>query len=294
MDGAALPPDRLSQYEAFAEKIVYGDLVVLAALCPLIQACHDEAHRRGDPELAMSLIQEASEVVYDLRYVLTRGPAQPGQEGSLWRHDPTFPKEGAWAPAQDAVEAAAAAYLQRPWMSCGYLEWAMIDALVRRETLAYQGEVTKAYPLPWSLAWAVQQAFTAWLPWTVEAVVAAGSAWWLYSEFTLPEARAPYRWSWAVPIGAFYGWRVLRLPMQQVDAFRFRSFKRKEARAAAHRIQAMHRCYHALNGLALDPVYIREVMKAAQDLNVMWSNAVWPLLASAIARDPRLWLTGYH
>ena len=106
MDGAAPSFEERSEFDAFAEKVALGDEVVLAVLRPLIKPCYDEACLQGDPEHVLSLIRVACEVVAEIRFALTKGPPISGQRWPLWRHDPYFPKDGAWAPAQEAVEEA--------------------------------------------------------------------------------------------------------------------------------------------------------------------------------------------
>jgi len=268
-----------------------------------VPLAYAEAVRRGDPELAYGLLGEASDIVWDFKYALTPINQQDPYHGRLWRHPASFPDPlknevwsiDQWAPDQEAAEAVAAAYLKHPWMSAGYLDWSLVDALTRREILAYEADVASKFPRPGTSAWAMQKAFTVWIPWLVGAAIgvaiAAASISWLRSEFS--SDAAPYRWWWATGIGAYYTWWAGSFLISIPARIRGRRARRKELLATAERLQAMRDCYAELSGPVLDPTRVRDVLLAAEKLEIRWSRATWPLLEAAIARHPHRWATGY-
>ena len=294
-----LPPGQAFELEQFVREKTLGNHVFLNALLPLIPAAHAEAVRRGDAELSYGLLRQASDVLWDMMYALAPlSRLKDPYHGRLWRHSDRFPdpwKGGPcwmdrWAPDQDEVEAAAAAYLEHPWMSSGYLEWSLVDALARREILAYEEHVALKLPKPWTSAWVAQKAITIWIPWLIVAVVLVASAGWLWFEFS--SEAAPYRWWWAAGIGAYWAWFMLSILISVPTRIRSAFAKRKEILTVAERLQTMYRCYDELNGPVLDPTRIRDLMLAAERLEIRWSRATWPLLEAAIARHPHLWKTG--
>jgi len=294
MDSIPAPsPGQLLELEQFARERTFNDRVLLAGLLPLVPLAHAEVVRRGDPEFVYSLLREASDIVWDLKYALTPLNQQDPYHGRLWRHSDSFPnplKESPWSPDQEAAEAVAAAYLERPWMSAGYLDWSLVDALTRREILGYEAHIAFAMPRPWTSAWAEQKAFTVWIPWLIEVAIAAPSAGWLWFEFSSNDA--PYRWWWAAGIGAYYAWWVLSFLISIPARIRGRRARRKELLATAERLQAMLRCYAELSGPVLDPTRVRDALLAAEKLEIRWSRATWPLLEAVIARHPHRWATG--
>ena len=134
-------------------------------------AAHAEAVRRGNSGLAYELLRQASDIVWDIKYALAPFGQEDAYYGRLWQHSDAFPdprKETSWAPDQAAVEAAAAKYLEQPWMSVGYLDWSLADALTRREILGYQEHVASTLPQPWTSEWVIRKTFSVWVPWLIE------------------------------------------------------------------------------------------------------------------------------
>lgn len=289
----ALPPGQLIDLEQFARERIFDDRVLLAALLPLAPAAHAEAVRRGDPDLIYGLLRQASNIVRDIKYALAPFGLEDAYYGRLWQHSDAFPnplKEESWAPDQAAVEQAVSRYLEHPWMSVGYLDWSLADALIRREIHDYQCHVASAFPQRWTSAWAMQKTFSVWVPWLIEIVIAAAAVGWLWFEFS---SDAPHRWWWAAGAGAFNAWWLVANLIGLPTHIRHRRAKRKELLAIAERLKAMHRCYAELSGPVLDPTRIRDALLAAEKLEVRWSRATWPLLDAAITRHPHRWATGY-
>ena len=292
----APPTALLLELEAFAKKRVFDDPVMAAALMPLVPIAYAEAVRRGEAFLACDMLREAADIVWDMKYALMPLSTNDPYHGRLWCHSNHFPvdplKEEAWCPDQAALEAATARYLDRPWMSAGHLDWALVDALTRREILGYEWQLASAMPRPWTSAWATQKALTVWLPWLIESVIAAASAWWLWVEFSSSASEAPHRWWWAAGFGAYYAWSAVAFLISVPVRIRRRRARRKELVATMNRLVAMRSCYAELNGPVLDPTRIRDALLVAEKLEVRWSRATWPLLEAAIARHPHRWMTG--
>ena len=59
---------------------------------------------------------------------------------------------------------------------------------------------------------------------------------------------------------------------------RLRKASRKELLAVAERNAAMRRAYNELAGPVLDPIRIRDVLLAVEQLEVRWLRATWPLM----------------
>lgn len=157
----------------------------------------------------------------------------------------------------------------------------MVDALTFREIAGYEAALSVSFPKPRTAGWVFQTLFTVWLQWVVEAGIAVGLVAWLSSEFSSPEEK-PYRWWWAIAIGVYYVWVLGRMPRW----FRARRARRKMLAEIAERLWAMYGCYADLSGPVLDPTRVKDALLAAESLCAKWSNATWPVLGGAIARDP--------
>lgn len=293
MDGTSTgTPGSLRDVERYLEEQLTDNPVILAALAPLIPHAHSEAVRRGDPLLTYELLHEAVDILWDIRGALAPLGVEDAYHRWLWRHaegwpDPRSPNT--YQPDKTMLEHAAAQYLTQPWMSSGHLDWVFVDSLTRREILAYEAEVAKAIgPVSGSAEWWITKALLVGLPWIIEICIAVGTGWWLWSEFT---EQADHRWWWAVGVGAYYVWWIGRalwtFPMRR----RLRKAHRKELLAITERIAAMRQAYNELAGPVLDPTRIRDVLLAAEELEVCWSRATWPLMDNAISRHPHRWIT---
>ena len=290
-----LPYDRLLEMEDFIRGRTHGDKACENAVKACMAAAHAEAVRRGDSKIAFSLLIEAVDVVWNLRYALAPTALAPDPyHGSLWLHSDRFPHptKGAawsieqWVPDQSDVEGVAADYLKQRWMSHGHLDWCLVDALTRREIVGYEAAVMVGVPKAWTSGWVFQKLFSAWLPLLIEFGIAAGALAWLHAEFASPE-ESPYRWGWAFAVGAYYTWVAMRMPAW----LRSRRVRQKVLSETAERVKTMHRCYAELSAPLLDPTRVRDALLAAEKLEVRWSRVTWPLLEAAIGRDPHRWLT---
>lgn len=290
--------DQRLELEEYAHKRANGDEILLSAFLPLVSLAQVEALRRGDGQLALGLLQEAAAVVRDIKHVLT--PPDTDRErpwdGRLWEHYFVWvvPFDGGpdrpwWQSAKDQAEAAAAAYLKLPWMSCGYLDWALIDAFTLGEFRSFNYEFVSKKKQPfWERA--MEGAFAI-APWLLEGGALALSGAWLASEFS--SEAAPYRWWWAAGIGAYYFWFGLNLLMYVPAGIRAKQAKLDAKLFPTTALLAMQRSYYQLSGRVLDPTRVRDFLLAAEKDNVVWPCAIWPLLETAIARHPHVWHTGY-
>lgn len=293
MDGtSASAPDNLHNLECHLEEQLTDYPVILAALNPLIPHAHSEAVRRGDPLLTYGLLHEAVDILRDIWGALALPGVEDAYHRWLWRHaegwpDPRSPNT--YQPDKTMLEHAAAQYLARPWMSSGHLDWVLVDSLTRREILAYEAEVAKAVgPVSGSAEWWITKALPVGLPWIIEICIAVGVGWWLWSEFA---EQASHRWWWTAGAGTYYVWWVGRALWMFPRRRRFQKARRKELLEITERNVAMRQAYNELAGPVLDPTRVRNVLLAAERLEVRWSRATWPLMDNVISRHPHRWMT---
>lgn len=271
-----------------------GDWVAIlaSALRSLIPLAKAEAERRGDPAVGYDCIFEAHSVIIALQLGLGPGWKSNGYGGRLWVHTRTLPEPGsddAHAVEKTEVEAVAAQYLQKPWMSNGHLDWIIVDALTRQELVAFEAEVARARGDPrLSMAWWMQWTLAVALPWAIEGIIALGVAWWLLGEYG---QIAPYRHWWAAAAALYYGLSAIRL----VRSARVRRGRRREAAQDMAKVSdlcaTMRDTYLELRGPVLNPTRVRDVLLAAEAKGARWSTATWPVLEGAIRRNSTIWVT---
>ena len=108
----------------------------------LLPVCLKEAGKRpDDPDAGYHCVTSALSLVDDLQTYLTVGWKPEGYQGRLWVHTADLPKPASFEDKHaimiEAVLESAAQYLSMPWLSCGYLDWVYIDALVRGEVVGF-------------------------------------------------------------------------------------------------------------------------------------------------------------
>jgi hypothetical protein len=116
-----------------------------------VQGIVEEARKQGDPKRAFSLAREAMQVVYELDFMLH--PREKSAENRTWmwwhiRGGGIVPagKENKCSIAKNEFERAAGHYVARRWMQNDYIDWCIVDALVRYEWAAYYHSITDRTP----------------------------------------------------------------------------------------------------------------------------------------------------
>lgn len=289
---SASTPGSLRDVERYAAEQLTENPVILAALVPLVPCAHSEAARRGDAMLAYGLLRDAADILSDIRNALAPPAVEDAYHRWLWRHAEGWPDSrglDAYQLDKGTLEHAAAEYLARPWMSSGHLDWVLVDPLTRQEVMAYEAAVAKAIgPVRGSSEWWITKALLVGLPWVIEAGIAVGTGWWLWSKFA---EQAPYRWWWAAGASVYYAWWVSRNIWTFPARRRLRKAHRKELLKTAERIAKMRQAYNELEGPVLDPSRICNLLLEVEKLEVRWSRATWPLMDNAISRHPHRWMT---
>lgn len=264
---------------------------------PLLPALAAELERRGTPDEAAKLAEEALTVLLEMhralvpvwdpeKYPLER-PVRVHEAGDVFPFG-KGPYDGyAGGFDKDSLEAAAASYLARPWMAHDYLDWCLVDAMVRREWAAFDHAMRNplldplSSPLTKLLSWKG-------MPWLIEGAIAAAVVWWLRRSYTNDD---PYFLWWCAVAAIYYGY----LPVGIIRRVRaIRSLRRRgeaeDPKALCARIRhKMELCYWELAGPVLSPTRVRDVLRSGEALGILWPTAMWPILEAAIARNPAVW-----
>ena len=153
--------------------------VLVRATRHLLPTCLREARRQpNDPDAGYRCVTQALDLVDDLQTYLTAEWKPEGYNRHLWVHTSDLPNaesfEDKHAIMKEAVLESAAKYLSMPWLSCGYLDWVYVDALVRCEVVSFEYAVYEArnpftlFPSTPFVSWLMRGG----LGFVVEAVIA--------------------------------------------------------------------------------------------------------------------------
>ncbi len=269
--------------------------VLVRATRHLLPTCLREAKRHpDDADAGYRCVTLALDLVDDLQTYLTGEWKPEGYAGHLWVHTAHLPDpvkgEDQHAIIKEGVLKSAAKYLSMPWLSCGYLDWVYLDALVRWEVVAYEFDVHKArnplplFPASWLMSWLVRGGFGV----VIEAAIAVAVAWWLHSEYSTD---APYRNVWGFCAATYYTFWAINT-VRQIRRNRKAKIDAAAANASIDKLMAaMKWCYQQLNAPVLDPTRVREEFRKAEEFGASWPSAVGPLFENAIRRDPAIWIT---
>jgi hypothetical protein len=102
-----------------------------------------------------SLAYEAMQVIYDLDCALHPMEESAKHRAWLWSHiryGAIVPagKEDTYVIAKNELEYAAGQYIARPWMQNDYIDWCIVDALVRCECAAFYQNLTRCPHYSWA------------------------------------------------------------------------------------------------------------------------------------------------
>lgn len=264
------------------------------AVRPLLPLCRAEGARRADPEAAYSCVGDALQVVDDLQLALAPGWRPKGYGGRLWQHTDDLPNpndfQDAHAIDKEALEVAAAAYLSRPWLSSGHLDWVILDALTRNELVAFeyavqgpQFDISELVTPRW-MKWIISGGLGV----PIEVALALGIAWWLWRKYA---SNGPNRHLWAVAAVVYYAAFAIR-SLYLTRARHKRAKQIGDTRLKVADITAeLRRRHRELRGPVLNPTRIRDLFRSAETNGIVWSTATWPILENAVKRDPGIWVT---
>jgi hypothetical protein len=221
-------------------------------------------------------------------------PANEEKPNYLWRH---YLLERAFNPTRDdvcmrgidksALQEEAAAYLSSPAvLHHDYIEWCIVDALVyfecsaysfRLEQLRLEGKVYR-YMVAFGglILFAIFGALAS-LAWWF-----AGLAWW---PLRLQQGGAD-RAGWV--IGALVAY-LLYCAIQWLRGGKLRSTIKSDRLRPFQLLKSMMRAYQTLDGAVLNPSRVRDELLSAEKEGVVWPTAIWPILDTAIARNPGVW-----
>jgi hypothetical protein len=275
---------------------------VFVMLRPLMPALVAAAERRGSPEEAYKVSEEAVTVLHELHCALVPywDPKNYSLDQPMRVHASddvsagTGPYDGfAGGFNLNHLEAAAASYLARPWMAHDYLDWCLVDAMVRREWAAFDYAVRNNPPRE-PLG---SSRLTKLLGWLLEGAIATAVVWWLRRSYTNDD---PYFFWWGAAAAIYYGY-VFLASLLRIRALR--SLRRAQGEAGDPKVisdriwMKMKLCYRELDGPILSPTRVRDVLRSGealgtlngQAIGILWPTAMWPILEAAIARNPTVW-----
>jgi hypothetical protein len=268
---------------------------------PLLPALIAEAGRRGNPQEAYEIAQEALIVLQELHRALV--PNWTPGKFPLYRpmrihasRDEVQEEERQYGGGldKDRLEAAAASYLSRPWMVHDYLDWCLVDAMIRREWAAFVYEVQHP-PSDLLTLGGSNLGWMRWkgLPWLIEGAIGAAIIWWLRRSYTNDD---PYFVWWAVGATTYYGYCTIAY-VRRAKAIRTArrlhgdivDYIINPKLASARLLVKMQQCYRELAGPVLNPTRVRDELRSGEAMGIGWPNSIWPILESAIARNPAVW-----
>lgn len=169
-----------------------------------------------------------------------------------------------------------AEYLAHPQWQSDIVEWAMVDAMVWREMVAFRDHT--ASERPGRVGWMGK------LPGRVAAAAIGFVApiWWLLG---LHGAHDPAADLWIILYAAalviWADWRI-RIVRKKVLG------ETLEAKAGKLLARMATACGE-LDGTTLSLTRVREELKAAADAGAVWPREVWAILDTAISRNPGNW-----
>jgi hypothetical protein len=238
---------------------------------PLLPALVAEAERRGTPQEADKVSEEALAVLLEMHRALVpvwdpekqplHMPVRVHASGDVFPFG-KGPYDGyAGGFDKDSLEAAAASYLARPWMAHDYLDWCLVDAMVRREWAAFDYAVrnpqSAGLPTPVS-------PLTKLLPWLIEGAIAATVVWWLRRSYTNDD---PHFLWWSAAAAVYYGYFSVGI-IRRASAIR--SLRRRgdaedpKVLYACILVVKMQQCYRELDGPVLSPTKVRDVLRSGE------------------------------
>lgn len=152
--------------------------------------------------------------------------------------------------SEELLEDAAAEYIARPWMQNDYIDWCIVDAAVHLEFFAYTRHV--------------------WHTRFVYGIICLGPFLWaIWPESSLAKQAVLFA---LIAAGAVYS-----------------VFHRFGRRGSFALLMAMYDTYTSLDGPALSPTRVRAEIEAAKDKGVVWPRMIWPIIDTAVVRDPNVW-----
>lgn len=252
----------------------------------------EEAKRCGDPMQAYILVKQAIQVFDDLDMALhpkelfqTPEESRARYRRFIWHHTTdgyltlTGTKEDDFSISKEDLQAYAGQYMARPWMQHDYIDWCIVDALVRWEWAAFHNDMINPYmSFEDEYKW-VGRAVSAAVLAAFLGIPAAG-VWYLYSvksRWAAPAAVVLCLYAAWETIGAFRIWRAGLLT------------KVKAKQRKLDLLTGMRDAYWSLGGSVLSPTRVKDALEAAADRGVVWSQAIWPVIDGAVARNPNVW-----
>jgi hypothetical protein len=223
-----------------------------------------EARKQGNAYRAFLLAEEAMEVIRDLDFALQGFNEREGRPW-MWWHIKALPglKNSSDRKyntvSEELLEEAAAEYMARPWMQDDYIDWCIVDAAVHLEFFAYTRHV-------WNLRFLrlINFLFT---------VAFLGACLWGVWHGS----------SWRTPAALLF---AVVAAGTVFTGIRRRWFRRDSSVAL---LMAMNDTYISLDGPVLSPSRVRAEIEAAKDKGVVWPRMIWPVIDTAVARDPNVW-----
>lgn len=242
----------------------------------LIPGIIEEAKRLGEPKAAYGLVADALRIVSHMDIYLHPEERSAQNRYRLWHH---LSQHRIVDPATSDIssidrrefEACVGEYLARPWMQHDYLDWCIVDALTAQEWSAYLQVVrgqrsAKRFLGAFGAAGTIL--FIVLSVWGLRHLFSTGSV------LAIPAA---------IAFAAVIAWELVGFIRRRVARLR--------AKVPTERslLLAMRDAYATLDGMVLSPTRVRDALRAADAKGVGWSQAVWPVIDAAVARNPNLW-----
>jgi hypothetical protein len=237
---------------------------VIATVRMLIPNIRAEAERADDNrKQQVYLCAQALPITHSLEQALH--PSGPTGLRNLWWHhsqpsDKDFDEPHKW-PDKDLLQSAAGDYLSHSWMRHPHIDWCIVDALVWLEWAAFTWRLLGTIVISrfYLLASAV---FGYGLSQAINLIQS--------KEITWPWSSV---WGWWPAIIIAVCWYAIPPFVRFINPpWRY-----------------MKQTYRELDGAVLNPTRICAQLRTAVKKGVVWPTAVWPVIDTVIARDPRVW-----
>lgn len=258
----------------------------------MVPGIMNETKKQGNPDKvydrAYALAYEAMQVISDMDSAL-----HPKESGSAYRSALWWHIEGGQVVSAEKIDdfeiiksdfvEAVGQYIARPWMQHDYVDWCIVDAMVRHEWAAFHCTISESalysersdYPDKW-IKWAFLAVFYAGLYgllfWGIRYLYDVASSW-----ATIV--------AWAVGFAVALDWITPIIRRRKSNTSKVQTAEELHAML----FEAMRLAYKALDGSALSPTRVRDALQEARDAGVIYSNVVWPIIDMAVARDPNVW-----